>query len=161
MEKAELLPLSRRLQGRLQAYKLPVEDFRAVFAPFLLIEPAPGPAQGHFAVQAAVVVQNFQGAEPVFGKESFHLGRGGPPVVVVSFQQDLPPAGQSVQKGKVLPCLLQAHAPGQISAQDHRVLRADLGKALPELLHITGPPPAENVHGLVRPQGQMGISDGV
>ena len=132
-----------------------------MFAPLLLIEPAPGPAQSHFAVQPAVVVQDLQGGKPVFGKEFFHLGRGGPPVVVVSLQQDLPSAGQGVQKGEVLPRLLQAHAPGQVPAQDHRVLRADLRETLPELLHIAGPPPAENVHGFVHAQGQMGISDGV
>ena len=42
VEKAQLLPLPRRLQRRLQPDQLPVKDFGGVFPPILLVKPAPG-----------------------------------------------------------------------------------------------------------------------
>ena len=126
----------------------------------LLIEPPTGAAQGHVPVEVAVVVKDVQGVEAVLGEKPFHLGGGGPPVVVVALEEELPPPGQGVQPGKVRLGLLQAHAPGDVPAQDHRVLLPHRRKTGGELFHISLPGTAEDIHGLVRPQGEMGVAQG-
>jgi len=66
MEKTQLFPLPCRLQGCLQPDQLPVEDLGILPLLVQLIKPAPGAAEGHVAVKAAVVVQQFQGGKTVF-----------------------------------------------------------------------------------------------
>ena len=73
VEKAQLFPLPRRFKGCLQPDQLPVENFGGVLPPVLLVEPAPGTAQGHIPAELAVVMENAQGLEPLGGKKPFIL----------------------------------------------------------------------------------------
>ena len=79
---------------------------------------------------------------------------------MVPLQKQLPP-WEGTEESKVPPRLLQAHAPGQIPAEHHGVPGLQHGQSLPQLLHISRPSPAEDIHGLVGAEGQVGISNGV
>ena len=69
VQEAVFLPLPRRLQGGLQPDQLPVEDLGTVPASFLLVEPAPGAAQGDVSIEMAVVVEQLKGRKPIFLKK--------------------------------------------------------------------------------------------
>ena len=66
-----------------------------------------------------------------------------------------------MEEGKVLFCLLDAERPAEVSEQHGRVARLDHGKPLAELFHVALPAPAEHIHGLIRAEAQMEVSDGV
>ena len=68
------------------------------------------------------------------------------------FPQEVLGAGQGVQESKVRLCLLQAHPPGDIPGDHHRVLLADhRAPVLFQALHVIFPP-AKDVHRLVHRQ---------
>ena len=95
VKKAQLLVISRRLQGRLQPSDLPQQDLFVVGALVVqLIEPAPGTAQSRVPVEPAVVVEDLHGGQAVFGEKALHFGGGVPPIVVVALEQVLLPAGR-------------------------------------------------------------------
>ena len=128
MQKAELLPLARRLQRRLQPSQLPPEHLFVVRPAFvLLVEPAARPAERHVAIKVAVVVQDLHVGESLLRAEFIEFRRRRPPVVVVSLQQDLP-ARNGADEREVLLRLLDAERPAQIARQDGRVLRPDDGQ---------------------------------
>ena len=121
VEKAQLLPLPRCLKRRLQPDQLPLEHLLGLGRSVLLKKPAPGAAQGGISVEGAVVVEDVKLVKAVFGKKAVHLGRGGPPVIVVALEQPFLPR-QGVEKRKIRFRLLQRHAPGNVAAQHHGVL---------------------------------------
>ena len=57
--------------------------------------------------------------------------------------------------------LLDAERPAEVSEQHGRVARRNHGKPLAEFLHVALPAPAEHIHGLIRAEAQMEVSDGV
>jgi len=125
-----------------------------------LIEPAPGTAQSRVPVEPAVVVEDLHGGQAVFGEKALHFGGGVPPIVVVALEQVLLPR-QGVDEPEILQRFHQAHAPGQVAAQHGDVILRQHGESLPDAGHIVLPTVPEDLHGLVGPQGQMQIANGI
>ena len=94
------------------------------------------------------------------GAELIELRRRRPPVVVVPLENDLP-AGDLVDEGKILFRLLDAERPAEVPQKNRRVAGLDHGKPLAELVHVSLPAAAEHVHGLVRAEAEVQITDGV
>ena len=102
MEKTELFAFPRRLETGLQPSKLSPENFLVVRALLLLlVKPPARAAQGRVPVIIAVVVQDEHIVPAVRRAELIELCRRGPPVVVVSLEDDLP-ARNFVDEGKIL-----------------------------------------------------------
>ena len=161
VQKAELFVIPGCFQACLQPPELTAEDFFIVRALLLLlVEPAAGAAERCLAVKIAVVVQDEHVVPAVRGAEMIEFCCRRPPVVVVSLENDFP-ARNFVEEGKVLFCLLDAERPAEVSEQHGRVARRNHGKPLAEFLHVALPAPAEHIHGLIRAEAQMEVSDGV
>ena len=126
----------------------------------LLIEPAACSAERGVAIIIAVVVQDEHVVPAMRGAELIELRRRRPPVVVVPLHQILF-AGELVDEGKVLFRLLDAERPAEVPQKNRRVAGLDHGKPLAELVHVSLPAAAEHVHGLVRAEAKMQITDGV
>ena len=101
MQEAYLFRVPRRLQGCFQPSGLPRQHL-AVVRPLVvqLIEPAPCAAQRRSVVKQAVVVEYFNGIQPVVREKALHFRRGVPPVIVVALQDDLAPR-QGVDEPKI------------------------------------------------------------
>ena len=159
VQKQNLLLLAkprRVLQGGADAAGLAGNQLFVVLLPLLKHPPA-GAAQADSLGADGVVVQDGQRVKAALLQKAVHLGFGGPPIIVVALHQNLF-AGQGVQESKVRLCLLQAHPPGDIPGDHHRVLLADhRAPVLFQALHVIFPP-AKDVHRLVHRQRQVGIS---
>ena len=92
------------------------------------------------------------------GEKLFHLGFGGPPIIVVPLEDNLP-AGQAFNKLEILEGLFQPHGPGDIPGDYHRVFRLYQPPPMGfQFFHIPIPT-AENIHGFARRQGQVQVAD--
>ncbi|MPM48194.1 hypothetical protein SDC9_94918 [bioreactor metagenome] len=153
MEKTKLFLLPRRFQGRLKPDELPEKNLLIVSPPLLLpVKPAPGTAQRGLPVKMAVVVQQAEGCKAVLCKKTFHFGSRGPPVIMVAFHQQFA-SRHGVQKGEIRHRLLQAHSPGDVSADNDRVSGGELLKPGAQFFRIALPVSAEDIHGLIASQG--------
>ena len=94
------------------------------------------------------------------GAEFIELCRRRPPIVVVPLENNFP-AGNFVDEGKVLFRLLDAECPAEVPQKNRRVAGRYHGKPLAELVHVSLPAAAEHVHGLVRAEAEVQITDGV
>ena len=87
-----------------------------------------------------------------------HLSDGGPPVIVVSAQNDLA-AGKGADLMQMVLRVLQTHGPGKIARKQHNIIRTcRLEPAGADAFKMVFPMTAEDVHGLVA-SGQVQISD--
>ena len=127
---------------------------------FFLVKPPPGAADGGALIFIAVVVQKIQVFKAVFLAESLELCRRAPPVIVIPLENDLP-SGDGVDPRKIRLRAGQVQRPAQIPQQNRGILRPDDGQAVSELVHVTNPCAAENVHGLRCAQTKMQVADGV
>ena len=159
VQEHQLLPVPCRLQRCFQTAHLPLEHLGIMLAGLLLFEePATGAADGKIAVFIEIVVENELILKAVLLAELIKFRGGGPPVVVVALEDDLP-SGDLVDPREVLPGVVQSQSPAQIAAEHQGVLLRQNGEALPELVHVTHPGSAEDVHGLLRTQRQVQVTD--
>ena len=159
-EAVNLLGVPCRLQRCLQADQLALEDLVVVAARcgVLLKEPTARAGDRRVFIKIAVVIQNKLIGKAVRFAEFIELCRRRPPIVMVPLQNDLP-SGDAVDKCKILPRRVQPQRPGKVAEQDGRVLRLNDGQPLAQLLHISLPRAAKDVHRLIRAEGKMQISD--
>jgi len=91
-------------------------------------------------------MQDVQGVKALSLEVSVHLVGRGPPVIVVSFHDQLL-AGKLLQKRKIPARIVQAHGPADIPRQHDGVLGFDqLAPVALQPLHIAVPP-RKNIHG--------------
>ena len=112
-------------------------------AGFLLIKPAACAADGIVTVRDEVVVKKGEVRKTVGLPEGVDFGGGGPPVIVVTFEDDLLP-GQSVNKGEIRNGLLQIHAPAEVAAENAGVIGSEGREAGLQFLRMVMPQRAED-----------------
>ena len=96
----------------------------------------------------------------IYDTEFIEFRSGGPPVVVVALEDDLP-ARNFIDPGEVLSGVLQPQSPAQVPAQDQGILARQHRQALSELVHVPHPGTAEDVHGLLGTDRQVQVTDGI
>lgn len=144
------------LQGELQALHLPGEDL-LVLRRLGRVLPAPRPGHRHPVHHQGVVLE---GVHPR-GQGGPEAADGGPPVVVVALEEDLPP-GQAGEVQEVRDRLGEAHGPGDVPGDHHQVLLAHHLPPPPEEgLRVPFPARSEDGHGLGVDPGEVGVGDGV
>ena len=112
MEKYQLFPLPRCLQGRFQPAKFPAKHLLIVLAAtFFLVKPSTGAANSIVAVFVAVIVQDPLIFKAIGLAEFIELRRRAPPVVMISLQDDLS-AGNRMDPSKIRLRVVQIQCPG-------------------------------------------------
>lgn len=116
VQKNQFWLLPSRLQGGFQPDQLPSEHLLIMLpGPLLLEEPAPGSTDGVRSIIKAVVVQKMQVFKPVFPAELIKFRSGGPPVIVISLENDFSAGNISADPFKIRFRVGQIQRPAQIS----------------------------------------------
>ncbi|OQA63702.1 MAG: hypothetical protein BWY37_02162 [Firmicutes bacterium ADurb.Bin262] len=151
---AELL---RRAHGRPEPARFAPDHLR-ILRRIFLHQPAPCTAYGNAARGVGVVVDEENAAETVGVLESVHFRHGGPPIVMVAFDEQFP-ARKRVEKTEIGGGFLQAHRPGKVAGNHDGVFRADAGAPVGLQFFFKTRPALENIHRFGRAERQVGVAD--
>ena len=122
VEENEFFPVTGSGQGCLKTKDLAIQKFFIMGrAGFLLIKPAACAADGIIPIGDEVIMEDSQVMKEICIKALLNFGGCGPPVIVITLEDDLLP-GQSVNKGEIRKRLLQIHAPAEVAAENAGVV---------------------------------------
>ena len=139
----------RRLQAHPQAASLPRHQLFALSC-HIVKGPAAGAAEGGIAQNTGVVVQDVERVKAGIRQVLFHLAGGGPPVVVVTFQQPFL-ARQTLDIGEVRLGIAEVHRPAGVPRQHHGILGADEFAPVGFEFGQIPLPAGKNIHGFICP----------
>ena len=109
--------------------------------------PSPGAADGRILFHNAAIMKKLETAL----KGLFQLAHAGPPIIVVSFEDDLL-SWKCGKHGKIFfDGIGQVHGPRRVTAKNNRIVSANgLFPVLDDLFPMVFPLRAEDVHGFCR-----------
>jgi hypothetical protein len=144
VEKDEFFPVTGSGERSLKTKDLAIQKFFIMGrAGFLLIKPAACAADGIVPIGDEVVMEDRQILKEICIKALLNFGGCGPPVIVVTLEDDFLP-GESVNKGEIRNGLLQIHAPAEITAENAGVVGSERRKAGLQFLRMVMPHMAED-----------------